>query len=136
MAESDKPIEITSMPRASFIEDGTVVEIVLATKEGQNLTLSFATNDFDRFVGRAAQLVTGARNQTPASGGHLEVPTVRAVAAMANAPAGGGKVILSVRSDTDLPYHFALEPEEAEQLRPQLHRAARSAKKQASKTRH
>ena len=68
--------------------------------------------------------------------GHLEIHAKAAVAVMAAAPVGGGKVILSVRSDTGLPYHFSLSPKAAEDLRPELFRAAKLAKKQASQTLH
>ena len=109
---------ITDMPMASFIEDGSIVEVEFKTEKGNTIALRFATNDFDRFVGRAAQLIAGARHQTLSIGDHLEIHPVPAVAAMAQAPEGGGRVILSVRSDTGLPYHFSLSPEEAERLRP------------------
>lgn len=127
---------IVDMPRASFIEDGSVVEIEFKTRAGESLPLSFATNDFEHFVSLAVQLVNGARSQTLSTGDHLEFHTIRAVAAIAQAPVGGDRVILSIRTDTGLPYHFALTPDDAEALRPQLYRAAKSTRKQKALSRH
>ena len=128
--------QITNMPRASVLEDGGIIELEFADEDGERPPLRFAADDFERFVARAVQLVIDARTQKLASGGHLSIHTVVAVAVTAQAPVGGNRVILSVRSDKGLPYHFSLSPKDAEDLRPELFRAAKSAKKQASQTRH
>lgn len=129
-------MRIVDMPKASFAEDGSVVEMTLRTAEGDEVTLDFSTDDFDRFVSRAVQLVNGARNQALSIGEHVHVHIITAAMVAAESPVGGSKVILSIRSDTGLPYHFALEPDEAEQLRPQLYRATKSARGQAARSRH
>ncbi|MCZ6448340.1 MAG: hypothetical protein O6831_08885 [Alphaproteobacteria bacterium] len=128
--------QITNMPSASVLEDGSVIEMVFADEDGERPPLRFAADDFERFVARAVQLVTEARTQKLASGGHLSIHAVPAVVVTALAPVGGDKVILSVHSDKGLPYHFSLSPKDAEDLRPELFRAAKSAKKQASQSRH
>ena len=134
--EADMVKRIINMPRASVVEDGSLIEMEFADEDDEKLTLSFAPDDFQRFVSRAVQLVTDARIRKFAKGDPLAIHSVVAVEAMAQAPVGGGRVILSVRSDTGLPYHFSISPEDAENLSPELFRAAKSAKKEASKSRH
>ena len=128
--------QITKMPRTSVLEDGSVIEMVFADEDGERPPLRFAAEDFERFVARSINLVTEARTQNLATTGHLGIHAVETVAVKAQALFGGGKVILSFRSDTGLPYHFSLSPKDAEDLLPELFRAARSAKKQASQSRH
>jgi hypothetical protein len=127
---------IVSMPRASMLDDGSLIVMEFESETGNSTTLSFAPDDFEKFLSRATQLVTGAHNQKLSKGDHLNVHAVPIVSTMADAPIGGGKVILAFRADTGLLYHFAISSEEAENLRPQLFRAAKSARKQASKSRH
>lgn len=129
-------MQVVDMPRASFTEDGSVVEMALRTSEDEEVTLRFSTDDFDRFVSRAVQLVNGARNQALSVGDHVRAHIISAIAVAAESPVGGSKVILSIRSDNGLPYHFAVEPDEAEQLRPQLYRAAKSVRRQGTQSRH
>ncbi len=128
--------QIVDMPSASVLEDGSLIEMKFTDEGGETQTLSFAPDDFERFLSRAVQLVAGARSQQLAIGDQFAIRAVAAVAVTAQAPEGGGRVILSVRSDMGLPYHFSLSPEDAENLRSKLFRAVKSAKNQASKTRH
>ena len=128
--------QITNMTAASVLKDGSIIEMVFADEDGEIPSLRFTAEDFERFVARAAALVTKARIQRQGTGGHLAIHAVAAVNVMAEAPVGGDRVILSVLGDTGLPYQFSLSPKDAEDLRPELFRAAKSAKKQASQSRH
>ncbi len=128
--------QITKMSRASVLEDGSVIEMVFADKDGERPPLRFTADDFERFVARVADLVTEAQIQKIATTGHLGIHAKAAVAVTAQASVGGDRVILSVRTGRILPYHFSLSPKDAEDLRPELTRAAKSAKKQASNPRH
>ena len=128
---------ITSMPVATILDDGSLIELEFRSDTGNRITLALDPDDFEKFISRAVQLVTGARTQKLASGDHREVEFVLAVAASAQTTVGGSRVLLSVRSNTGLLYHFSLPLEEAEWLRPELSRAIRSAKeKRASQSRH
>ena len=127
---------ITAFPSASVLEDGSLIVLEFESESGKRTTLSFSPDDFEGFVSRATQLVAGARNQKLSKGDHLAIHPVPAVTTMAKTPVGGGRVILSIRADNGIPYHFSISPEEAEALPRQLFRAAKDAKKQASQSRH
>jgi hypothetical protein len=127
---------ITGMPRASLTEDGELLEIEFSEDKGGIIALQFAADTFERILVRATELVMGARIRKLTMGDHLAVRAVDAVAATAQAPVGGGKVILALRTDTGLPYHFALSANEAERLRIALYREVRSARKQSAAPRH
>jgi hypothetical protein len=127
---------ITGMPRASLTEDGELLEIEFSDDTGGIIALQFAADTFERILVRATELVMGARIQKLTMGDHFAVHAVDAVGVTAQAPVGGGKVILALRTDNALPYHFALSADEAERLRPELYRAVRSARKQSALPRH
>ena len=130
------PIKITGMPHAYVSNDGMLVELKFESAQGETIYLSFDAERFEQISSRAIELFTHARNQRLTTGDHLAIHPVAAVATMANSSIGGGMVLLSIRAGNGVPYHFAISPEEADALRPQLSRAAKSAKKQASQSRH
>ncbi len=131
-----KKLKVASMRHAYVSEDGSLVELEFVSEEDTTTTLSFDAARFERFASMAVELFTDARNRRAATTGHLEIRAVEVVALMAEAPAGGGKVILCVRNKLGLPYYFSMSPEDAGKLRSELFRAAKSAKKQASQSRH
>jgi hypothetical protein len=57
------------------------------------------------------------------------------VDATASAPVGGGKVVLAIRAESNILYHFALAPEAALRLLTELAEAEESARRQAAQTR-
>lgn len=127
-------LNVDEMPRASVAEDGSLIQLVFKGPTGK-VTLNFRADKFEQFASRAIQLFTHARNQKLTTGDHLEILPVPAVAAMAQAPVGGSKVIVSFRADNGVPYSFAIDPDESKQLRPQLRTAEESARRQGSQTR-
>lgn len=127
---------VVSMPRASVVEDGNLIEMEFKTESGATSVLAFSPAEFDRFIGRTNQLVLQARIDKSATTGHHEIHAQMAAAVEAQAPAGGGRVILTVHNDKGLPFRFSLAPDLIEPLRQQLFRAGKSAEKQASKPRH
>ncbi len=131
-----KKLNVASMDHVYVSEDGSLVELEFVSDEDTPITLSFDAKRFEGFTTRAVEMFTDARNRRAATTGHLEIRAVVVVAAMAQAPVGGDRVILFLRSDTGFPYHFSLSPKDAEDLRPELFRAAKSAKKQTSQSRH
>ncbi len=131
-----KKLNVASMDHVYVSEDGSLVELEFVSDEDTPITLSFDAERFEQFATRAVEMFTDARNRRAATTGHLEIRAVAVVAAMAQAPVGGDRVILFLRSDTGFPYHFSLSPKDAEDLRPELFRAAKSAKIQASQFRH
>jgi hypothetical protein len=131
-----KKLKVASMRHAYVSEDGSLVELEFVSDEDATTRLSFDAKRFEQFASRAVEMFTEARNRRAATTGHLEIRAVLVVNATAQAPVGGDKVILFVRSDRGTAYHFAMSPEDAEKLGPELFRAAESAKKQASQSRH
>ena len=127
---------IKQMPRASLLSDGSRVELEFEDDAGERVTLNFETNDFERFVSRAVQVVTGARSQKLSIGDHLAIHTIRAVEAAAEAPIGGGGIALLIRADNGLPYLFGLPPAVAKSLRPTLNAAIKKEAQQAKQSRH
>jgi len=128
-------VRVTKMLRASVREDGSLIEIGFLGENGEDVLLSFAGDELDKFIGHVAQLVFQARNQMHAKFGLQGVQALRVAKAAAGSATGGDKVILSLRASRGLPYHFALSPEESANLRPQMRKAEQSAKEQASRTR-
>ncbi len=129
-----KKLKVASMRHAYVSEDGSLVELDFVGEEDTTTRLSFDAERFEHFASFAIELFTEARNRRVTTTGHLEIRAVEAVAAMAQAPVGEGKVILSVRSNKGTPYHFYMSPEDAGKLRSELFRAAKSAKKQPAKS--
>ena len=137
MAEATpKKLKVAGMRHAYVSEDGSLIELEFVSEEDTITRLSFDAERFERFASLAVELFTEARNRKAATTGHLEIRAVEVVDSTALAPAGGGKVILSVRNKLGMPYHFSMPPEDAQKLRSELFRAAKSAKKQASQFRH
>lgn len=124
------------MPDTFVAEDAARMELVFEDAAGEQVRLGFSSEQFDLFTNHAIQLFTHVRNEKLAIGDHLEIQPVGVVAAAADSTIGGGKVLLHLRADNGVQYHFALDPDEADALRPQLFRASKSAEKQARKSRH
>ena len=84
----------------------------------------------------ATQLVTEARiRRQPNSDPHV-IQVVPALAAGAVVPEGGRSVVLVVRDNTGLVYHFSIAHEVADKLRTDLKHAVREAKHQSSMSRN
>jgi hypothetical protein len=133
---NEPTFKVASMPRASYAEDGSEIQMEFQADDNRRITLAFEPNALDLFVSRTMQIVNHARNQKLSIGDHFAIQASEVVAALAQAPAGGGKVILALRGTNGILQHFALTPNEADSLRPQLHQAAKSARTQAAKARH
>lgn len=123
MAEIEE-FAVSGMPHAYVTDDCSRIELTFEDDESRQIKLLFDAQRFEELSSRAIQLFTHARNERLTKGDHLAIHAVEVVAAMAETATGGGKVILGLRGDSGLLFHFALQPEEAERLRPQLHRAA------------
>ncbi len=127
---------VAKMPHAYVTPDGEKVALTYENEDGEKVRLVFSGEQYEKYSTKAIQLFTRARNQRLAKGGHSAIHAVAAEATMASAAIGGGRVLLSVRADNEVPYHFAISPEKALGLRRQLLSAAKSAIKQASEPRH
>jgi hypothetical protein len=131
----EQKLTVTSMPHAYVAEDASKVEMVFADPTGNTLRLLFESDLFDAFSNRAIQLFTHIRSKKLAMGGHLSVQPVEVVRAAAATTVGGAKVILSLMAENGVPFHFALEPDESRQLRPQMRSAEEKARRQRGQTR-
>jgi hypothetical protein len=128
-------INVVEMPRASLLSDGTVVELEFRGADQSTTTLCFTPETLELWAARAVELISHAKNQKLAIGDHRAVHASGVVAATAAAPVGGNKVILSIRGNNGIPVHYALDPEQSEQLRPELRKAEASARAQKTQTR-
>jgi hypothetical protein len=128
-------ITVTDMPRASYLEDGSVIEMEFKTSSGELITLCFAPEKLETWVSQTMRIVALAKNQKLSIGDHLVVQASDVVAVTAAAPVGGSKVILAIQGSNGIPMHYALHPEQSEQLRPELRKAEASAKAQKAQTR-
>jgi len=128
-------LNVVEMPQASVMEDGSEVQLVFKNAAKDAVRLKFAGDRFERFIVRAIQLFTDARNRRLAKGDHLVIHPVPVVAATFEPAVGGAKVILSLRAENGVVYDFSLENDEAQNLRPQLRKAIESAQKQKSQPR-
>ena len=130
------PERVVSMPMAAITEDGSEIQITLESDAGTRTELRFKAEDFEWFMGKATQLAMGARGRKLTIGDHFAVQAVVVEDGGAQAPVGGGKVILALRSDTGLLFQFSLLPAFADRLRAELYQAAKRAAKEKAKPRH
>ena len=128
-------LSVAAVPHVYVSEDATLVEIQFADKDGKTIRLSFPSDQFERFAARAIQVYTHVKNQKQATSGHVGIHAVAVVAAAANAAAGGGKVILSLKGNQGLEFHFSVPQERIDDLRKQMRKAEESAKRQSSQSR-
>ena len=136
MVDDEKPDLTSAMPRVSFLEHESLIEMEFKNDSGKEQTLVFNPDRFEAFMGRACQLVAEARIRIPSTTGLLLVHAVETVDVQAEPAAGGTKVLLTLQTDKGLLCRYAMPPDKVEPLRRELYRAARSAKKQASQSRH
>lgn len=128
-------VKVKEMPRASLLEDGSVVELQFKSARGP-VTLIFDPDDLERFAARSMELIRHAQNKRRAISGHLEVHASDVVGAIADSPAGGGKVILSLRGSNGIVQAFGLTPQQSLELRPMLEKAEGKARSEGIAPRH
>jgi hypothetical protein len=126
---------VAKMPRVSVLQDGTAIELVFADALGKSVTLRFSPEMLNQFVARAVQTNMAARNQKQAMSGHLEVQAVPVVAATAQSPVGGGRVILLLRDPDGIVASFSLPLSGIDQLRSEIDTATKQARKEGGQTR-
>lgn len=118
---------VTAIQRASIAKDGSTIDIEIAGDDFAGLTLAFTVAGLEGFAGQATQMVAVAQSQQEAGApGQVRATEVDGVSVVAAAEAG--KVIVRLRSPSGLVYSFALSPSLAEQIRPELLRAAYAAR--------
>ena len=130
-----KPIIVTSIPRSFMTEDASMVQVHFSRLSGEPLVLQIGANHFPRIVSRLTELLAGLTIRRGTKAGHLEIPAANAQAVTAQAPVGGGKVILSLRTDNGLMHHFALSPDQTEAIRAELAEAETKARDEGGQTR-
>jgi hypothetical protein len=128
-------INVTAMPRASLLSDGSIVELEFKGADESVTTLCFTPEALENWAAKVMELVSHAKNQKLSIGDHFSVQASEVVAVTAAAPVGGSKVILAIRPSNGIVMHYALQPEQSEQLRPELRKAEASAKFQKAQTR-
>ncbi|WP_139832266.1 hypothetical protein [Mesorhizobium australicum] len=128
-------LSVQKMPRASLLEDGSLVELEFETS-GAPVTLQFDPDSLENFAVRAVELIRHAQNQKRASAGHLSLRASDVVAVAADAPVGSGKVVVSFRGTNGIVQSFALTPKMSEGLRPTLRKAEAKAQQNSQASRH
>jgi len=127
-----RKLAVTSIETASIAEDGSTVTLELGGEGGGRVGLAFTVEALEGFAGQLTQMVALAQNKRQQSSGQVGIRATEIVAVSALAPSNAGKVILQLRSPSGLTYGFALSPDLAELLRPELLRAAYGARQHAS----
>lgn len=128
-------INVSAMPRASLLKDGSQVELEFKT-DGPSVTLVFDPDELEQFAARSIELIRAAQTHKRASAGHFEVQASAVVATMADAPVGGGKVILMLKGTNGIVQSFALTPDQSQELRPLLRKAETKAQTDKKQPRH
>ena len=132
---SSNPV-VVSMPRASLIENDSVVELHFKNSDNSIQHLRFSPETFLGLLSRAVQLFLDAQTRKATKSGHLEVQPIPISAANAQESVGSNTVILSVRMQNSTPAWFSMQIAEAEELHRQLGQAVQKAKHQSSNSRH
>jgi hypothetical protein len=127
-------IQVTDMPRASLVEDGSLVQMEFKT-DGEPITLEFDPDKLEQWAARTLELIRTAQTHKRASGGHFEVQASEVVAVEIAPAVGGGKVILGITGTNGIPQRFAFPLRAIDPLRTDLKRAAIKAFRQGSQTR-
>lgn len=131
------PIRLTidEMPRASLLEDGTLIEMEFKADKGDRIILSFDPEDLLRFASRTQQLVHDARTRKLSKGGHLSIHPMGVEDFLIRHAEGGAAVIAVFRTINGQEYPFALPPDMAADLVRDGKNAVQKARQQASETR-
>lgn len=127
---------VTGMPHAYVTEDASRVELEFEGDDGDTIKLKFDADRFNQLSSRAIQMFTHVQNQKLATSAPHAIHAVEVVEATAFAAEGGSKVILGLRGNKGLDFHFALTPGLSDRLRKLMYDAGRAARKLASKPRH
>lgn len=121
----------------AFIADGTNnVTVHLSAVASEPLILTMTPASLGAITRRLTELHSGVQIRIGSTTGHFETHASDAQAVTADAPVGGGKVILSVRNSKGLIEAFALSIEQSSQLRIEMKKAEASARQQASQSRN
>src|ERR1700730_14075597 len=99
-------MKVTGYPRASVLQDGSLIEMDLQGSGEERVTLQFDPEALDQFLARSIQLIADARNQKHAKSGLPGVPALAAAAAGAGPVAGGNHVIVFLKTHTGTEIHF------------------------------
>jgi len=110
-------LRVTGMPRAAIRDNGASIELEFEDSVGEPVTLVFASDHFDAWSSRAAQQVGAARLGQITRMGHLGLKPAEIAAATAQAPFGGGRVILALRDTSGATQQFAMTVAQSIKLR-------------------
>jgi hypothetical protein len=127
---------VLALTQAFVAEDKSRVEIHLAVVEGPPLVLKMAPSSLGQVVVRLTELDSAVQIQIGSTTGHVETRAAEVQDVMAQEAVGGGKVIVSMRTNTGRIQSFALSLEQVQQLRVDARTAEAKAREQASKARN
>jgi hypothetical protein len=120
--------------RATLAPDLSSVDLQLLLRSGP-FTLRLSTESLEQITSKLSEINLHLQSRSATSTGHLAVHASEAVDVTAGAPAGGGKVILSIKGSNNVVNHFALPVAVAARFRPELRQAVQSAERQGKQTR-
>jgi hypothetical protein len=127
---------VMALTQAFVADDLSSVEIHLAVVGGPPLVLTIGPSSLAQIVTKLTELDSAVQIQIGSTTGHVETPAAEVQAVMAQEAVGGGKVIVSMRTNTGRIHSFALSLEQAQQLRADARKAEAKAREQASKSRN
>jgi hypothetical protein len=130
MDQKEAPLFLVeSLPRGAILEEGAVLELEVRGDGEQALRLRFSPQMLDLFITRAGDLWARAMNKgAQDSSGRLQIRAREVEAVSAAAPQGGGKVLLAIKPKGGAATHYAIDPDIAAGLRPQLRKAEEAAR--------
>lgn len=128
MSEKESPIfTVKGLPRGAILEEGRLLEIEVAGEGDELIRLRFTPGLLDLFLVRGGELWTRVMTKE-GPGGRAQVLAREVEVISAAAPAGAQKVLLAVKPKGAPAAHYAMDPDVAASLRPQLRRAEEVAR--------
>ncbi len=128
MSEKESPIFVVKgLPRGAILDEGSLLEIEVAGEGDALIRLRFTPGLLDLFLVRGGELWTRAMTKDGPSG-RAQVLAREVEVISAAAPAGARKVLLAIKPKGAPPAHYAMDPDVAANLRPQLRKAEEAAR--------
>lgn len=119
---------VKALPRGAILDEGELLEVEVRGEGEEALRLRFSVAMLDLFLTRAGDLWARAVARESKESGRIQVRAREVEAASAAAPQGGKKVLLAIKPKGAAATHYALDPETAAALRPQLRKAEEAAR--------
>ena len=125
---------VSRMVSAEIGTDLSYADLKMLLSSGA-LTLRFPSAVLSQVTSKLSEINLYLESRSATQTGHLAIHASDVLDVTVGAPAGGNRVILSVKGVNNVAYHFAMPLEVASRLRLELRRAVQSAEQQSKQTR-